>query len=82
MSVKIFRVIGKMRQEYSWNKFRIEKLGISAKDVLEEIYSELGSRHKLSRKHIKVDSISVIPPNEVTRQDILSLFKLVKIKTK
>ena len=43
-----------------WRIFRLELRGIKLEDVIEKVYSELGSRHKLRRKHIKIEKRNLI----------------------
>lgn len=66
--VKIYRVTGlalfspdKLRK---WQKFVIEVRAVKEKDAVEKILSELGSRHKLKRSHIKVLSVKEIDVSE------------------
>ncbi len=66
--VKVYRVTGlalfspdKLRR---WQKFVIEVRAVKEKDAVEKIFSELGSRHKLKRSHIKVLSVKEIEVSE------------------
>ncbi len=63
--IKNYRVIGKMLIGGEWQKFTFEARGLSKKHVIERVYSELGSRHKLKRSHIKIERIEEIPPEEI-----------------
>lgn len=80
VEVKIYRVEGYMRlRTGEVRKFRIEARGLSPEHVLEKVYSELGSRHKLSRKHVKIERIREISVDEITSDHIRELSTLDKI---
>lgn len=67
--IKVYRIIGKMLLSHDHfpeeRIFRMEIPAVSEKDALERVYSELGSRHKLKRSHIKIIEIKEIPPEQV-----------------
>jgi large subunit ribosomal protein LX len=59
--VKVYRVAGlalfspdKLRR---WQKFTIEVRAVRKEEAVERVLSELGSRHKLKRSHIKIVSV-------------------------
>jgi len=80
VEVKIYRVEGYMRlRTGEARKFRIEARGLSPEHVLEKVYSELGSRHKLSRKHIKIERVREISVDEVTSDYVRELSALDRI---
>jgi len=79
MKVKVFRVVGRMKASDEWQTFRIELTGLKPEHVLEEVYSRLGSRHKLIRKHIKIEKIEDIPAENVESEYIRKLLSLNKI---
>lgn len=61
---KIYRISGKMLISHdhfpSEQKFNLELTGYSDKEVIEKVYSLLGSRHKLKRYHIKIERIEEV----------------------
>ncbi|MCX8184810.1 MAG: 50S ribosomal protein L18Ae [Sulfolobales archaeon] len=66
--VKVYRVTGlalvspdRLRR---WQKFSIEVRAVKKEDALERVFSELGSRHKLKRSHIKIVSVEEIDVSE------------------
>ncbi len=67
--VKIYRVVGLAlfgHDKYpEWRKFVVETRALGEKDALEKIYSLLGSKHKLKRKHIRVLRVEEISLEEV-----------------
>ncbi|RLE51922.1 MAG: 50S ribosomal protein L18a [Candidatus Methanomethylicota archaeon] len=77
MSVKVFRVEGKMLlRTGEWQKFVIDLPGVKPEDVLERVYSSLTGLHKLKRSHIHIKSITVIPPEESKNPLINSIMEL------
>ncbi len=66
--VKVYRVTGLALFSHDkfpeWRKFSIEVRAISRDHALEKIYSELGSRHKMKRRNIKIYKIEEIDPDK------------------
>lgn len=46
-------------------KFTLYIRGLSEQEVLDRLYSILGGRHKVTRKHVKVNSIKVVSVEEI-----------------
>lgn len=59
-----------------WQVFRKEVIALKPEHALEKIYSELGSRHKLRRKHIRITSIKEISPEEARDPVIIALYEI------
>ncbi len=66
--VKVFRVKGvalfspdKLRE---WQPFIIDVRAVKKEDAIEKVYSDLGSKHKLKRAHIKILEVYEIPPEK------------------
>ncbi len=66
--VKVYRVRGvalfspdKLRE---WQPFTIDVRAVKKEDAIEKVYSDLGSRHKLKRAHIKILEVREIRPEE------------------
>ena len=78
--VKLFLIEGYMLIDHDknprWQKFSIVKRGLKPEHVKELVYSELGSRHKLKRYHIKITNIREISPEEVEDIHIKRLVEL------
>jgi large subunit ribosomal protein LX len=53
---------------------------LKPRDALERVYSELGSRHKLKRRHIRVASVREVPLEEVDDMRVLKLAGLNRIE--
>lgn len=81
--VKIYRIEGVMLISHgkypTWQKFVKEVRALNEKQAVEKVYSILGGSHKLKRYHIKIEKISEIPPEEVTRRELLHLIKLTRL---
>jgi large subunit ribosomal protein LX len=78
--VKIYRVTGfalfspdKLRK---WQKFVIEVRAVKREDAIEKVLSDLGSRHKLKRAHIKILSVTEISPEEARSKFVRDLERL------
>ncbi|WFO75843.1 50S ribosomal protein L18a [Desulfurococcaceae archaeon MEX13E-LK6-19] len=82
LSVKIYRIEGYMLISHdrnpTWQKFVKEVTAVKESDALEKVYSELGSNHKLRRRHIRITSVKEITPDEVTDPAILQILKLTR----
>ncbi|MHA1906647.1 MAG: 50S ribosomal protein L18Ae [Candidatus Thorarchaeota archaeon] len=78
MSSKIWLATGEYKKLKRVFKFSRELLGAKEEHVREKIFSELGSRHKVSRRYIKFAEIKEIKPEEVTD---LNLRKMLGLET-
>ena len=63
--VKIFRVKGEIRKANYQTSFQKEVRGLHPKDVLEKIYTEFGSRHRVKRNQIQIIQIEEITLDEI-----------------
>ncbi len=79
MRAKLYRIEGFMRVGSSWQKFVIEVPSVKISDAIEKVYSELGSRHKISRHHIRISNMKEIRPEEARRKEVQMLFLLDKV---
>ncbi|RLF13042.1 MAG: 50S ribosomal protein LX [Thermoprotei archaeon] len=57
MSVKTFRVTGRMKIRNRWERFSIDVRAVKVEDAIEKVYSNLGGRHKLKRFDVKIDEV-------------------------
>ncbi len=75
--VKLYVVRGKMLLSHDknpeWRKFALEMRGTKKEEVIEKVYSELGSRHKLKRKHIVIEDIEEKPVTEAISKSLKDL---------
>ncbi len=78
--VKIYRIEGYMLISHDrnpkWQVFRKEVLALRPEHALEKIYSELGSRHKLRRKHIRITRIKEISFDEASDPMVIALYEM------
>ncbi|MCE4624314.1 MAG: 50S ribosomal protein L18a [Desulfurococcales archaeon] len=80
--VKVYRVTGKMLISHDkfpeWRKFSVYVRALKKEHAAEKVYSELGSRHKLKRYHIKIEEIKEVPLEEVDDLNVIKLSQLEK----
>ncbi len=81
--VKIFKISGKMLLSHDrfpeWRKFTLYVRALKESHALEKVYSELGSRHKLKRYHIKIEKVEEVPLESVEDLNIIRLSKLERL---
>ena len=82
MEVKTYRITGRMLLSHDkfpeWRKFKIYIRAVKKEHAIEKVYSDLGSRHKLKRYHIKIEKVEEVPLEEVEDLTILRLVELTK----
>ena len=75
--VKIFKVRGRMLLSHDrfpeWRDFTLYVRALKKEHALERVYSELGSRHKLKRYHIKIEEVKEASLDEVEDLNIIRL---------
>ncbi len=64
METKIFRISGKFRMGENLQIFTKEFRAVSEESVIEKLYTDLGSKHKVKRNRIIIDEIKEIKPEE------------------
>ncbi|MEB3756085.1 MAG: 50S ribosomal protein L18a [Desulfurococcales archaeon] len=78
--VKVFKIKGKMLLSHDkfpeWRNFTVEIRALNSKDAVEKVYSDLGSRHKLKRHHIKIEEIREITLEEAESTYVLNVANL------
>ncbi|MEZ0394274.1 MAG: 50S ribosomal protein L18Ae [Desulfurococcaceae archaeon] len=74
---RIYRVKGVMLighdRNPSWQKFVKEVRALNEREALEKVYSILGSNHKVKRRHVKIESVEEITPEECTEKFVRDL---------
>jgi large subunit ribosomal protein LX len=63
--LKVFRVTGEIKKPNLQTPFRKEIVADKAEHALERVYAELGSKHRVKRVHIKVESVEEVSPQEI-----------------
>ncbi len=76
MSSKIWRATGEYTKKNRKFRFTKELLGEKEAHVRERILSELGSRHRVSRKYIAIKEVKELKPEEVTNLDLRRILGL------
>jgi len=71
--VKNFRIVGEIVKPNLKTGFRREIRALKPEDALEEIYKEIGSRHKARRFQIRVLKVEEIKPEEIEDPTIRKL---------
>ena len=77
--MKAFVVKGKFLMGDRWQEFTKELVGNDENGAREEIFSRLGSKHKVKRAKIHISEVKEIPPNKVS--DPITKFQLKGKKT-
>ncbi|UCE73715.1 MAG: 50S ribosomal protein LX [Methanomassiliicoccales archaeon] len=78
--MKAFRVKGEFLMGDRWQEFTKEVVGRDENAVCEEIYSRLGSKHRVKRGKIQISEVMEIPSKEVS--DPITKYHLEKASTK
>lgn len=63
--LKVFRVSGEIRKPNLETRFRKEVIALKPEQAVEKVYTELGSRHRVKRFHIKIGMVEEIPVQEI-----------------
>ncbi|ABU82352.1 50S ribosomal protein L18Ae [Ignicoccus hospitalis] len=67
--VKFFKIRGYMLVSHDknprWQAFEVVRRGTKPEEVVERVLSELGSRHKLKRYHIRVENVQEVKEEEI-----------------
>lgn len=74
--VKVFRVKGEILDPKMLTPFVREIRALKPEDAVEKVHSELGSRHRLKRYHIRISKIEEIKPEEVKNLVIKKLAEI------
>ena len=62
-----YRAVGALKTgKFSWQKFSIELAADDEAQVTEQVYSNLGSRHKLKREQIRIDKTTILDKDNIT----------------
>lgn len=62
--VKTYRIIGLINKPNFKNRFRKEIRAVKPEDAVEELCKIFGSKHRVKRFQIKIESIEEIPAEE------------------
>jgi large subunit ribosomal protein LX len=73
VKVKLFRLKGTFTGKREKFTFIKEIRALSEEEAKEIIYSEIGSKHKVKRKHIQFEEVKTIDPKE-TKNPVMRYF--------
>lgn len=62
--MKVFRVTGEIQKPNLQTSFRREVVALKPEHAVEKVYTELGSKHRVKRFHIRINSVEEITPEE------------------
>ncbi len=76
--MKAFRVkgkfiMGKSIMSKNWQRFTKEVASLNEEEAKERVYSDLGSKHRVKRRNIKVEEIEEIAEDEITNSRVKHL---------
>ncbi len=63
--MKAFKVTGQINKPNLKTPFAKEVLADKSEHAVEKVYSELGSRHRVKRHHIKITNVEEIKPEDI-----------------
>jgi large subunit ribosomal protein LX len=63
--MKVFRVTGKIHKPNLKTTFKKEVIALKPEHAIEKIYTELGSKHRVKRMHIKIISVEEVPAQDI-----------------
>ena len=63
--MKPFRITGTFLMGDKWSPFKKEVVGKSEEDAVERLLSDLGSKHRVKRRNIKVTLVEELKVDEV-----------------
>ncbi len=64
MEVKVYLIKGVFERNGKREEFRKEYRAVKKEDALELVYSEIGSKHRVKRNKIWIESVEEIKPEE------------------
>ncbi|WP_461864875.1 50S ribosomal protein L18Ae [Thermococcus sp.] len=64
MEVKVYLIKGIFERNGKREEFRKEYRAVKKEDALELVYSEIGSKHRVKRNKIWIESVEEIKPEE------------------
>lgn len=70
--MQIYRIKGWFKQGLFKQVFTRDVVSLSKEHALERVYSEVGSRHRLTRNLIHIVDVAEVKPEEVTDPRVLA----------
>ncbi|MDR2203300.1 MAG: 50S ribosomal protein L18a [Nitrososphaerota archaeon] len=66
--MKVFRVTGEINKPNLATSFAKELLAEKSEHAVEKVYTELGSKHRVKRYHIKIISSIEVPVDKIENE--------------
>ncbi len=63
--MKVFRVTGEINKPNLATPFAKEVLADKSEHAVEKVYTEIGSRHRVKRHHIKILNTTEVPTDQI-----------------
>ncbi|MCL6579482.1 MAG: 50S ribosomal protein L18a [Candidatus Bathyarchaeota archaeon] len=63
--MKVFRVSGEIQKPNFKTSFKKEVVAMKPEHAIEKVYTELGSKHRVKRYHIKIANVEEIQPQDI-----------------
>lgn len=77
--MKVYRLTGTFRMGHLRNaKFTIETIGDDEANARDRVLATLGSRHRVNRHQVEIESVKEIRPDEVTDAAVEKQLAMVK----
>jgi|YelNatPaOPRAMG01_1025707.scaffolds.fasta_scaffold559580_1 large subunit ribosomal protein LX len=71
--MRVYRVRGWFRQGLDVHRFTKEIPAMTQAQALERMYSDIGSRHKVKRRMIRVEEIVELKPEEIKDRKLIGM---------
>lgn len=63
--MKVFKVTGEIRKPNLETPFQKEVLADKPEHAVEKVYTEIGSKHRVKRCHLKILNVQEVPVEEI-----------------
>jgi len=63
--MKVFKVTGEIQKPNLKTTFKKEVIAAKPEHAVEKVYSDLGSKHRAKRLHIKIVSVEEVSPQDI-----------------
>jgi large subunit ribosomal protein LX len=73
MQMKVFRVTGEIRKPNLKTSFKKEIIALKPEHAIEKVYTELGSKHRVKRVHIKILNVEEVQPQDIKNPTLKKL---------
>ena len=73
--MKAYRATGTFRSGKHDQPYTLDVVAASEEEATEQVYSNFGSRHRVKRRFVIIDSMSEINPSDSTEPKVISHFR-------